>query len=180
MRCFSNDNDVSLRARLCNVDELVLSGPFYADVNAQTVMHTFQNWVFYHRVFGLFGGAIGLPRLARSLLTLIGSWRIYYVFKIKARIPFNILFLKFQFALKKVESSTTPLLTIDEVEKVQRQKIASFIGHVFQLTNAVLIDKLIQQEKVNHCNGLKTLYFNFVWLLQNCFLLLYLEEMKNY
>ena len=103
-----------------------------------------------------------MPRLARSLLTLIGSWRIYYVFKIKARIPFNILFLKFQFALKKVESSTTPLLTIDEVEKVQRQKIASFIGHVFQLTNAVLIDKLIQQEKVNHCNGLKTLYFNFV------------------
>ena len=47
-------------------------------------------------------GATGLPRLARSLLTLIGSWRIYYVFKIKARLPFNILFLKFQFALKKV------------------------------------------------------------------------------
>ena len=107
-------------------------------------------------------GAIGLPRLARSLLTLIGSWRIYYVFKIKARLPFNILFLKVQFALKKVESSATPLLTIYEVEKVQHQKIASFIGHVFQLTNAVLIDKLIQQEKVNHCNGLKTLYFNFV------------------
>ena len=80
----------------------------------------------------------------------------------KSAFPFNILFLKVQFALKKVESSATPLLTIDEVEKVQRQKIASFIGHVFQLTNAVLIDKLIQQEKVNHCNGLKTLYFNFV------------------
>ena len=31
-RCFSNDKDVSLGARLCNVDELVLSGPFYADV----------------------------------------------------------------------------------------------------------------------------------------------------
>ena len=27
-RCISNDNDVSLRARLCSVDELVLSGPF--------------------------------------------------------------------------------------------------------------------------------------------------------
>ena len=34
----------------------------------------------------------------------------------------------------QVESSTTTLLTIDEVEKVQRQRIASFIGHVFQLT----------------------------------------------
>ena len=34
----------------------------------------------------------------------------------------------------QVESSTTPLSTIDEVEKVQRQRIASFIGHAFQLT----------------------------------------------
>ena len=125
-------------------------------------------------------GAIGLPRLARCLLTLIGSWRIYYVYKIKARLPFNILFLKVQFALKKVESSATPLLPIDEVEKVKRQKIASFIGHVFQLTNTALIDKLIQQEKLHHCYGLKTLYFNFFWLLQNRFLLFYLEEMKNY
>ena len=47
-------------------------------------------------------GAIGLPRLARSLLTLIGSWRIYYVFKIKARLPFNVLFLKVQFALMRL------------------------------------------------------------------------------
>ena len=29
------------------------------------------------------------------------------------------------------ELSATPLLTIDKVEKVQRQRIASFIGHVF-------------------------------------------------
>ena len=29
-------------------------------------------------------GTIGLPRLARALLTLIGSCRIYYDFKIKA------------------------------------------------------------------------------------------------
>ena len=100
-------------------------------------------------------GAIGLPRLARCLLTLIGSWRIYYVYKIKARLPLNILFLKVQFALRKVESSATPLLPIDEVEKVKRQKIASFIGHVFQLTNTALIDKLIQQEKLHHCYGLK-------------------------
>ena len=62
----------------------------------------------------------------------------------------------------QVESSATPLLTIDVLEKVQRQKIASFIGHVFQLTNAALIDKFIQQEKLHHCHGLKTLYFNFV------------------
>ena len=79
----------------------------------------------------------------------------------------------------QVEWSTTTLLTIDEVEKVQCQKIASFIGHVFQLTNAALIDKLIQQEKLHHCHGLKTLYFNFVWPLQHRFPLFYLEEMKN-
>ena len=35
----------------------------------------------------------------------------------------------------QVGSSATPLLTIDEVEKVH--------GHVFQLTNAALIDKPI-------------------------------------
>ena len=39
------------------------------------------------------------------------------------------------------------------MEKVQRQRIASFIGHVFQLTYAALVDKLIQQEKLNHCDG---------------------------
>ena len=53
----------------------------------------------------------------------------------------------------QVESSTTPLSTIDEVEKVQRQRIASFIGQAFQLTYAALIDKLIQQEKLNRFNG---------------------------
>ena len=59
----------------------------------------------------------------------------------------------------QVESSAAPLLTIDEVEKVQRPRLASFIGHVFQLTSyAVLVDKLIQQEKLNHCHGLKTIY----------------------
>ena len=70
--------------------------------------------------------------------------------------------LKSSVCSEKVESSATPLLPIDEVEKVKRQKIASFIGHVFQLTNTALIDKLIQQEKLHHCHGLKTLYFNFV------------------
>ena len=79
----------------------------------------------------------------------------------------------------QVESSATTLLTIDEVKKVQPQKIASFMGHVFQLTNAALIDKPIQQEKLHHCHGLGNLYFNFVWLLQNPFFFC-LEEMKNY
>ena len=52
----------------------------------------------------------------------------------------------------QVESSAIPLFTTDEVEKVQRQKIASFIGHVFQLTYAAMVDKLIQQEKLNRCH----------------------------
>ena len=49
------------------------------------------------------------------------------------------------------ELSATPLLTIDKVEKVQRQRKASFISYVFQLTYADMVDKLIQQEKLNHC-----------------------------
>ena len=40
----------------------------------------------------------------------------------------------------QVESNPTPLLTVDEVEKIQRQKIASLIGHVFQLSYSALID----------------------------------------
>ena len=53
----------------------------------------------------------------------------------------------------QIESSATPLLTVDEVEKVQRQRVASLIGHVFQLTYAAMVDKLIQQEKLNPCRG---------------------------
>ena len=46
----------------------------------------------------------------------------------------------------QVESSASPLLTIDEVEKVQRQRTASFVGHAwFQLTYAAMVDKLFQQ-----------------------------------
>ena len=40
----------------------------------------------------------------------------------------------------QVESSATPLLTVDEVKKVQRQWVASLIGHVFQLTYAAMAD----------------------------------------
>ena len=53
----------------------------------------------------------------------------------------------------QVESSASPLLTIDEVENVQRQRVASLIGHVFQLTYAATVDKLIQEEKLNRCHG---------------------------
>ena len=48
----------------------------------------------------------------------------------------------------QVESSCKPLLTIDEVEKVRRQKMDSFIAHVFQLTYAATVDKLIQAESL--------------------------------
>ena len=53
----------------------------------------------------------------------------------------------------QVESSATPLLTIDEVEQIQRKKVATIIGHVFQLTYAAFFDKLVQEEKVNRCHG---------------------------
>ena len=53
------------------------------------------------------------------------------------------------------ELSATPLLTIDKVEKVQRQRIASFISYVFQLTYADMVDKLIQQEKLKRKKSLK-------------------------
>ena len=39
----------------------------------------------------------------------------------------------------QVESGATPLLTIDELEKVQRQRIASFMGHVSHTEAPVLV-----------------------------------------
>ena len=53
----------------------------------------------------------------------------------------------------QVESSSTPFLTIDEVEQVHRQRAVSLIGHVFQLTYAAILDALIQEEKITRCNG---------------------------
>ena len=53
----------------------------------------------------------------------------------------------------QVESSATPLLTIEEVEQIQRKKVATIIGHVFQLTYTAFFDKLVQEEKVNRCYG---------------------------
>ena len=52
-----------------------------------------------------------------------------------------------------VETSSTSLLTIDEVEQIQRKKVATIIGHVFQLTCAAYCDKLVQEEKVNRYHG---------------------------
>ena len=53
----------------------------------------------------------------------------------------------------QVESTSKPLLTVDEVEQIQRKKVATIIGHVFQLTYAAFFDKLVQEEKVNRCHG---------------------------
>ena len=53
----------------------------------------------------------------------------------------------------QVESTPKPLLTVDELEQIQRQKIASLVGHVFQLTYAAMLDAMIQEEKINRCNG---------------------------
>ena len=61
---------------------------------------------------------------------------------------FNQLFMNIN-----LHSNTKPQLTVDEVEQIQRKKVATIIGHVFQLTYATIFDALIQQEKVNRCNG---------------------------
>ena len=53
----------------------------------------------------------------------------------------------------QVESTSKPMLTVDEVEQIQRKKVATIIGHVFQLTYCAFFDKLVQEEKVNRCHG---------------------------
>ena len=53
----------------------------------------------------------------------------------------------------QVESTSKPILTVDEVEQIQNKKVATIIGHVFQLTYAAFSDKLVQEEKVNRCHG---------------------------
>ena len=53
----------------------------------------------------------------------------------------------------RVETTPTRQLTVDEVEQFQRKRIASIIGHVFQLTYAAFCDDLIHQKKVNRCKG---------------------------
>ena len=53
----------------------------------------------------------------------------------------------------QVESSATPLLTVGEVEQIQRKKVATIIGYVFQLTYVAFFDKPVQEETVNRCQG---------------------------
>ena len=53
----------------------------------------------------------------------------------------------------QVESSTTPLLMVDEVEQVHRQRAVSLISHVFQLTYATILDARIQEERVTRCHS---------------------------
>ena len=45
------------------------------------------------------------------------------------------------------------MLVVDDVERIQRKKVATIIGHVFQLTYAAYCDKLVQEEKANRCHG---------------------------
>ena len=52
-----------------------------------------------------------------------------------------------------VDSRLGRLLTIDEVEQVQRQRIEGLINHILQLTYANMVDELIQEEKLNCCHG---------------------------
>ena len=51
------------------------------------------------------------------------------------------------------DSRATPLLPIDEVEQVQRQRIVSLIGHMFKLTYTTMVNELIQDKKLNRCYG---------------------------
>ena len=53
----------------------------------------------------------------------------------------------------QVESTSKLMLTVDEVEKIQHKKVATIIGHVFQLTYAAFFDKLVREERVNRCHG---------------------------
>ena len=45
----------------------------------------------------------------------------------------------------QVESTSKPILTVDEVEQIQHKKVATIIAHVFQLTYAAFSDKLVQE-----------------------------------
>ena len=53
----------------------------------------------------------------------------------------------------QVDSTAKLQLTVNEVKQIHRKRVASIIGHVFQLTYAAICDKLIQEANVNHCDG---------------------------
>jgi len=52
------------------------------------------------------------------------------------------------------------MLTVDEVDQLQRRKLPIIIGRVFQLTYAAFFDKLVQEEKVKRCRGYATQHFS--------------------
>ena len=47
----------------------------------------------------------------------------------------------------QVESTSEPMLTVDEVEQSQRKKVATIIGHVFQLTYAAFLTSWFTRKK---------------------------------
>ena len=53
----------------------------------------------------------------------------------------------------QVESTSKLMLTVGEIEQIQRKKVATIICHVFHLTYAAFFDKLVQEEKVHRCHG---------------------------
>ena len=55
--------------------------------------------------------------------------------------------------MAQVELSKKPLLTIDEVEQIQRQRLVSLIAHVFQLAYAAMVGNLVHEEKMRNCDG---------------------------
>ena len=57
------------------------------------------------------------------------------------------------------------MLTVGEVEQIQRKKVATIIGRVLKLTCAVFFDKLVQEEKVNRCHGCAIQHPSQSWML---------------
>ena len=55
--------------------------------------------------------------------------------------------------MAQVELSMKPLLTIDEVQHIQQQRIVSVIAYVFRLAYAAMVDILLHEEKMNNCYG---------------------------
>ena len=81
-------------------------------------------------------GTIGLPRLARSLLTLIGSCRIYSVFQIKAG-RFRTRYRSCnRFAKETICSSSLALTKNSVINKTQTQNEAQTL--YFNLLQTVL------------------------------------------
>ena len=100
---------------------------------------------------------IGLPRLARALLTLIGSCRICYVFKIKAGSPFNILFFQASMLRKKVLLSPiffkTSLQTCKSNQALHICQLIDQPTRITQLTSSI-IDLLLTYQSWNFSDSI--------------------------